>query len=190
VFDDKFIAGVDEVGRGPLVGSVVAAAVIFPDNYDLTCFKDSKKLSEKKRNILTEEIKSNALNYSIGYASPLEIDNINIHNATLLAMERAILGLNISPKMILIDGKFVPKSISFPMKAIIQGDSIEPIISAASIIAKVVRDQMMYDLHEKHPEYNFAKHKGYPTKEHFAAIEKYGLITEHRRSFGNLRNMA
>lgn len=180
------IAGVDEAGRGPLVGPVVAASVIFAPDFDLSEFKDSKKLSEKKRDILFEKIKINSLSYGIGIASAEEIDKLNIHYATLLAMKRAIEGLSIIPNQILIDGKFTPSGLSIPMQAIIKGDSLEPIISAASILAKVTRDKMMYELHQKHPMYNFAKHKGYPTKEHFDAIEKYGIIKDHRISFGKL----
>jgi len=182
----KRIAGVDEAGRGPLVGAVVAASVIFEDNYDLSDFKDSKKLSEKKRNILYKKIKIDSISYAIGVATAQEIDEINIHNATLLAMKRAIEGLSTKPSNILIDGKFVPKGLVIPAQAIIKGDSLEPVISAASILAKVTRDEMMYELHEKHPEFNFAKHKGYPTKEHLEAINKYGIISEHRKTFGKL----
>jgi len=184
----KRTAGVDEAGRGPLVGSVVAASVIFDDNYDLSEFKDSKKLSEKKRNILFKKIKLESISYAIGVATAQEIDEINIHNATLLAMKRAIEGLSIKPSNILIDGKFVPKGLIIPAQAIIKGDSLEPVISAASILAKVTRDEMMYELHEKYPEFNFAKHKGYPTKEHLDAINKHGIISEHRKTFGKLSN--
>lgn len=182
----NMIAGVDEAGRGPLVGSVVAASVIFDNDYDLSDFKDSKKLSEKKRNILYKKIKLESLSYAIGVASAQEIDELNIHYATLLAMKRAIEGLSIKPSNVLIDGKFTPKGLIIPAKAIIKGDSLEPVISAASILAKVTRDEMMYELHDKYPEFNFAKHKGYPTKEHLDAINSHGIISEHRKSFGKL----
>lgn len=178
----RLIAGIDEVGRGPLVGAVVAAAVILNPHKHIEGLADSKKLSEKKRNALNIEIRENALCWSIGRAEPEEIDDINILQASLLAMKRAVEGLSITPDHLKIDGnKGIDMDIS--METIIQGDSKVASISAASIIAKVARDKEMVALHEKHPEYGFAAHKGYPTKAHREAIEKHGLIDEHRKSF-------
>lgn len=178
------IAGVDEVGRGPLVGEVVAAAVILPEACNIENLKDSKKLSEKARNSLYDIICSQARDYSIAAATPQEIDQINILQASLLAMQRAVQSLKIKPDLVLVDGNRAPK-LDITTECIIKGDSKIPAISAAAIIAKVHRDRQMYTLHEKYPEYGFAKHKGYPTPEHLAALKKYGPITgQHRMSFG------
>lgn len=176
------IAGVDEVGRGPLVGDVVTAAVILDPSNPIAGLNDSKKLSEKKRLALFPEIQQKALAWSIGRCSPAEIDELNILQATMVAMQRAIAGLHIQPDLALIDGNRVPK---LPMDgvAVVKGDMRVAEISAASIIAKVVRDQEMEALDKQHPQFGFAQHKGYPTKAHFAAIEQYGVITEHRKSF-------
>lgn len=176
------IAGVDEVGRGPLVGDVVTAAVILDPRNPITGLNDSKKLSEKKRLALFPEIQQKALAWSIGRCSPAEIDELNILQATMVAMQRAIAGLHVQPDLALIDGNRVPK---LPMDgiAVVKGDMRVAEISAASIIAKVVRDQEMEALDKQHPQFGFAKHKGYPTKAHFAAIEQYGVIAEHRKSF-------
>lgn len=176
------IAGVDEAGRGPLVGDVVAAAVILPKNHTIIGINDSKKLTERKREILFVQICEQALDYHIASATPAEIDKINILQATMLAMERAIAGLAVQPHKVLVDGNRCPKSI-YPIEAIIGGDAIEEAISAASILAKVHRDRQMQELDRIYPQYGFAKHKGYPTAEHMAAIQAHGIILEHRRSF-------
>lgn len=178
----ELIAGVDEVGRGPLVGDVVTAAVILDTNNPIEGLSDSKKLSEKKRLALFPEIKEKALAWSVGRCSPSEIDELNILQATMVAMQRAIAGLAIQPDLALIDGNRTP-DLPMDAQAVVKGDLRVAEISAASIIAKVVRDDEMDQLDEKHPEFGFAKHKGYPTKAHFEAIEKHGVIDEHRKSF-------
>lgn len=175
-------AGVDEVGRGPLVGDVVTAAVILDPNNPIEGLTDSKALSEKKRQALFPEIKEKALAWAVGRCSPEEIDQLNILHATMLAMTRAIEGLSIQPDFALIDGNRVPQ-LPMPGLAVVKGDLRVAEISAASIIAKVVRDEEMIELDKKHPEFGFAKHKGYPTKAHFEAIEQHGVIAEHRKSF-------
>lgn len=182
----QFIAGVDEVGRGPLVGDVVTAAVILDPNKPIEGLNDSKKLSEKKRLALLPEIKEKALAWSIGRCSAKEIDELNIFQATMVAMQRAVEGLDIQPDLVLIDGNKVPK---LPMDAIavVKGDLRVAQISAASIIAKVVRDQEMEQLDKEFPQFGFAKHKGYPTKVHFEAIEQHGVIEQHRRSFAPVK---
>lgn len=184
----QFIAGVDEVGRGPLVGDVVTAAVILDPNNPIEGLNDSKKLSEKKRLALLPEIKEKALAWSIGRCSAKEIDELNIFQATMVAMQRAVEGLGIKPDLVLIDGNKVPK---LPMDAIavVKGDLRVAQISAASIIAKVVRDQEMEQLDKEFPQFGFAKHKGYPTKAHFAAIEQHGVIEQHRRSFAPVKRV-
>lgn len=178
----QLFAGVDEVGRGPLVGDVVTAAVILDPDNPIEGLTDSKKLSEKKRLALFPEIQEKALAWAVGRCSPDEIDELNILQATMVAMQRAIAGLKIQPDFALIDGNRVPK---LPMagQAVVKGDLRVAEISAASIIAKVVRDAEMDELDKKHPEFGFANHKGYPTKAHFEAIEKHGVISEHRKSF-------
>jgi ribonuclease HII len=175
-------AGVDEVGRGPLVGDVVTAAVILDPNNPIEGLNDSKKLSEKKRLALFPEIKQKALAWSVGRCSPEEIDQLNILHATMLAMQRAVEGLSVRPDYVLIDGNRVPE---LPMagEAVVKGDLRVAEISAASIIAKVVRDTEMEELDKQYPQFGFAKHKGYPTKAHFEAIEQHGVISEHRKSF-------
>ncbi|MDN3716215.1 ribonuclease HII [Vibrio breoganii] len=175
-------AGVDEVGRGPLVGDVVTAAVILDPDNPIEGVTDSKALSEKKRQALFPEIKEKALAWSVGRCSPEEIDHLNILHATMLAMTRAIEGLSVQPDFALIDGNRVP-DLAMPGLAVVKGDLRVAEISAASIIAKVVRDEEMIELDKKHPEFGFAKHKGYPTKAHFEAIEQHGVIAEHRKSF-------
>lgn len=182
----QFIAGVDEVGRGPLVGNVVTAAVILDPTNPIEGLKDSKKLSEKKRDALAEEIKQKALAWSIGYATPEEIDELNILHATMLAMQRAVQGLKITPEFVFVDGNRIPE-LPMPAQAVVKGDDRVSEISAASILAKVARDAEMYALDEKHPEYGFAKHKGYPTKLHFEKLAEYGILPEHRKSFGPIK---
>ncbi|WP_407331181.1 ribonuclease HII [Enterovibrio sp. 27052020O] len=181
--DAKLIAGVDEVGRGPLVGAVVTAAVILDPNNPIEGLTDSKKLTEKKREALFEIIKEKALAWSLGRAEPEEIDDMNILAATMLAMERAVAGLSIQPDFVLIDGNRVPAGLTMKGEAVVKGDLRVAEISAASILAKVVRDREMEVLDAQHPQYGFAKHKGYPTKVHFEALEAHGAIAEHRKSF-------
>ncbi|EKC5522241.1 TPA: ribonuclease HII [Vibrio parahaemolyticus] len=178
----QLIAGVDEVGRGPLVGDVVTAAVILDPNNPIEGLNDSKKLSEKKRLALLPEIKEKALAWAVGRCSPEEIDELNILQATMVAMQRAIAGLKVQPDLALIDGNRCPE-LPMDSQAVVKGDLRVAEISAASIIAKVVRDQEMEDLDKQYPQFGFAKHKGYPTKAHFDAIEQHGVISEHRKSF-------
>ncbi|MDC5856232.1 ribonuclease HII [Vibrio europaeus] len=176
------VAGVDEVGRGPLVGDVVTAAVILDPSNPIEGLNDSKKLSEKKRQALLPEIKQKALAWSVGRCSPEEIDELNILQATMVAMQRAVAGLDVQPDFVLIDGNRCPQ-LPMQSQAVVKGDLRVAEISAASIIAKVVRDQEMEELDKLHPEFGFAKHKGYPTKAHFEAIEQHGVIDQHRKSF-------
>ena len=181
------IAGVDEAGRGPLVGSVVAAAVILDPNNPIGGLNDSKKLTEKKREKLFKEIQEKALAWSIAEASHIEIDDINILQASLLAMRRAVEGLNIPPEHVLVDGNKVPQGLVVSCVAIVGGDALHAEISAASILAKVTRDHQMHDLDQQYPQFGFAKHKGYPTKAHFEAIEQHGVIDQHRRSYAPVK---
>lgn len=183
------IVGADEAGRGPLVGSVVAAAVILDPENPIEGLNDSKKLSEKKREKLFVEIKEKALAWAIAECSAQEIDEINILQASLLAMRRAVEKLEIQPDHVLVDGNKVPQGLSMSCDAVVGGDAIHPEISAASILAKVTRDHEMVELDKKYPQYGFAKHKGYPTKAHFEAIAEHGVIAEHRRSFGPVRKV-
>ena len=178
----KILAGSDEAGRGPLAGAVVAAAVILDPNNPIVGLKDSKKLSEKKREILFDEIVEKSISYCIASASVQEIDNLNILYASMLAMKRSIEGLDIQPTYVEVDGNRCP-DISYPCEAIVQGDDKVPEISAASILAKVTRDRQMLKMDKKYPAYGFAKHKGYPTKVHREILEKLGATQEHRRSF-------
>ncbi|WP_335923959.1 ribonuclease HII [Shewanella indica] len=180
------VAGVDEVGRGPLVGDVVTAAVILDPANPVTGLNDSKKLSERKRDALYEEILAKALAVSVGRASPAEIDELNILHATMLAMQRAVAGLKVRPEKVLVDGNRTP-DFGLPSAAVVKGDGLIPAISAASIIAKVTRDREMAELDLRHPEYGFAAHKGYPTKAHFEALSQHGVLPEHRRSFRPVR---
>ena len=176
------VCGCDEAGRGPLCGSVVAAAVILPDDVVIEGLDDSKKLTEKKREKLFEIIKAEAISYGIAYATAAEIDEFNILNASLLAMRRAIAMLDPTPDFALIDGNQT-RGFTLPAKAVVKGDSLSPSIAAASILAKVSRDRSCLELDAKYPGYGFAKHKGYPTKEHYEAINTYGITPDHRRSF-------
>ncbi len=180
------IAGVDEVGRGPLIGPVVAAAVVLPQQHGIVGLADSKKLSAKRREALAKEIQSVALCYAVAEADHQEIDTINILHASLLAMKRAVEQLSCRVDRVLVDGNRIP-DLSQPAEAIIKGDSKVEAISAASILAKVARDQMMVDLHQQHPQYGFDRHKGYPTKAHFEALEQLGPLAQHRRSFAPVR---
>ena len=176
------IAGVDEVGRGPLVGDGVTAAVILNPAKPIAGLADSKKLTDKKRQLLAIEIKEKALCYAIGRCSPSEIDELNILQATMLAMSRAVEALNTVPEFVFVDGNRLPK-LAMPAQAVVKGDSLVAEISAESILAKVARDDEMIELDARYPQYGFAGHKGYPTKAHFAALEQYGAIDEHRKSF-------
>ena len=178
----SFIAGIDEVGRGPLVGPVVTACVILPKNFKLDGLTDSKKLTEKKRNEFFDVIMKEALSVGIGIIDEDIIDKVNIYEATKLAMYQAIDNSKIKPDFLLIDAMKLEKT-DIPSLSIIKGDLKSISISAASVIAKVTRDRMMYDLDKQYPMYNFKKNKGYPTKEHVEAIEKYGIIKEHRKTF-------
>ena len=178
----KLIAGVDEVGRGPLVGPVVAACCILPEKFQLDGLTDSKKLSEKKRNFYFEEIKKQAISYGIGVIDEKTIDEVNIYEATKLAMKQAIANMNVKPEHILIDA--MPLNLDIPTTSIIKGDLKSITISAASVLAKVTRDRMLEELDKEYPMYDFKNNKGYPTKKHLEAIEKYGIIDQHRRSYG------
>jgi len=182
-----FVAGVDEAGRGPLVGSVVAAAVILDPDHPIAGLNDSKKLTEKKREKLFIEIQEKALAWSIAEATHTEIDELNILQATFLAMRRAVDGLQQQPMKVIVDGNQIPKGMTIACEAIIGGDATHAEISAASILAKVTRDRQMIELDQKYPLFSFAKHKGYPTKVHFEAIAQYGVIDEHRRSYAPVK---
>ncbi len=185
----NLICGVDEAGRGPLAGPVYAAAVILGHDFDTEGLRDSKKLSETKRYSLAAHIKKNALAWSVGICSASEIDEINIHQATLLAMKRAIEGLNgYTSIKVMVDGLFCPQ-INFPCEAIVKGDDKVAEISAASIIAKTERDLKMIEIDKIYPGYQFKKHKGYPTKLHIAMIKSEGLCEYHRKSFSPIKEM-
>ena len=182
------VAGVDEAGRGPLCGDVYAAAVILDENHGIEGLTDSKKISEKKRYIIAEEIKKKAKAWCIASASVEEIDRLNILQATLLAMRRAVEGLQIAPQLVRVDGNQNPK---FPAKyqceTVVKGDLLHEEISAASILAKTARDLSMIELDQQYPEYGFAKHKGYGTKVHMDAIQNLGVLETHRRSFAPIQ---
>ena len=177
------LAGVDEVGRGPLVGAVVTAAVILDPARPIAGLADSKRLTEKRRLALAEEIRTHALAWSLGRAEAQEIDALNIYQATLLAMQRAVAGLAVVPEGVLVDGNKAP-AFAMPAEPVVKGDGRIPAISAASILAKVARDAEMTALHARYPDYGFDRHKGYPTAVHLAALETHGPLAEHRRSFG------
>jgi len=176
------VAGVDEAGRGPLAGPVVACALILPPGLIIPGVNDSKKISPTRRASLAVKIKASAVAYNFGTVSPAAIDTINIHQATLLAMLQAIEGLALKPRVALIDGKFPPQ-VSIPTIHIIKGDSHSHLIAAASILAKQARDEIMQNLHQEYPMYGFNQHKGYGTKAHKEAITQYGLCPAHRLSF-------
>lgn len=176
------IGGVDEVGRGPLVGPVVAACVILPVNYKLSGLDDSKKLSEKKREKFYDIIMKDAIAVGIGVVDAKKIDEINILEASRLAMKLAIENLNVKPEFVLSDAMKLD-NIDIPYEAIIHGDSLSLSIAAGSVIAKVTRDRMMYELDEKYPEYGFAQHKGYPTKKHLENLQKYGVLSNYRFTY-------
>ncbi|UOA09193.1 ribonuclease HII [Methylobacter sp. S3L5C] len=185
---DFLVAGVDEAGRGPLAGPVVAAAVILDPLKYIDSLADSKVLSERKRDSLFEIIKADALSWSVGMASVEEIDELNILQATLLAMQRAVNGLAIVPDQVLVDGNCLPKLL-IPAQAIIKGDSKVKAISAASILAKVERDKIMVDYYQQYPDYSFHRHKGYGTKQHLKELEQFGFLSIHRKTFNPVRTM-
>ncbi|KAB0579944.1 ribonuclease HII [Ideonella dechloratans] len=180
------VAGVDEAGRGPLAGPVVAAAVILDDLHPIAGLRDSKQLSARRRDQLYDEIRAKALCCCIAEASVEEIDQLNILHATMLAMRRAVEGLRLPPAKVLVDGNRLPV-LKVPGEAIVKGDAKVPAISAASILAKVHRDRLCEDMHARWPDYGFATHKGYPTAEHLAALRTHGATPVHRRSFGPVR---
>jgi ribonuclease HII len=182
------ICGVDEAGRGPLAGPVSAAAVILDPSRPIAGLADSKKLSEKQRDLLAPIIRERALAWAVAYASVAEIDQLNILQATLLAMRRAVLALHLEPQQVLVDGLYCPQT-GIPSQAIVKGDSKVAAISAASILAKTSRDELMLELHEQYPQYGFAAHKGYPTAAHLAALRTHGASDVHRRSFKPVRDV-
>lgn len=179
---DNLICGVDEAGRGPLAGAVFAAAVILNPAAPIAGLRDSKQLSERRRDQLAILIREQALAWSVAVASVEEIDALNIHHATLLAMKRAVEGLTIVPGEVLVDGLYCP-AVAYPSRAIVKGDSLVVEISAASILAKTARDAEMRQLDQRFPQYGFARHKGYPTKAHVEALCRHGISTVHRRSY-------
>lgn len=183
----KNICGVDEAGRGPLAGNVVAAAVILPQGLVIDGLNDSKKLSEKKREALYEVITKEALSYSIAWATPAEIDELNILGATMLAMKRAVEGLSVLADFALIDGNCA-RGFDIPTQTVVKGDAKSPSIAAASILAKVTRDRQCIEMDKAYPEYGFAKHKAYPTKDHMNKVREIGPCPEHRRSFLSFLN--
>ncbi len=185
----KYIGGVDEVGRGPLIGPVVASCVVLPKDFVLEGLTDSKKLSEKKRNLFYDYIINNCVAYGIGIVSPEEIDEINIYEASRKAMLIAIneVRKQLNLEYILIDA--MPINIDIPTNSIIKGDAKSVSIAAASVVAKVTRDKMMYELDKKYPMYSFASHKGYPTKKHIEAIHKYGLIDGYRKTYSPVKEV-
>jgi len=185
-YQGDLLAGVDEVGRGPLAGDVVAAAVILDPLKPIEGLNDSKKLTEKKRDRLFDEIKERALSWCIARASVAEIDEINILQASLLAMRRAVEGLSVQPEFVLVDGNKIPKW-TYAADAVVKGDARVAAISAGSILAKVARDREMVAFDKEYPGYGFAGHKGYPTKVHMAALDTLGVTAIHRRSFGPVK---
>jgi ribonuclease HII len=179
------VAGVDEAGRGPLAGPVVAAAVILPSDFKLPGLDDSKKLTAEKREALFKIISERSISVGVGIVDNFEIDRINILQASLLAMRLAVQELSIAPSQILVDGRFIIPNLNIKQQAIIGGDGKSESIAAASVIAKVTRDRIMLTIHDRFPQYGFDRHKGYGTKDHFAAIKKYGLTNLHRKSFNS-----
>lgn len=179
----ELVCGVDEAGRGPLAGPVCAAAVILPRGYVIDGLDDSKKLSEKKREKLYDVITENAVSYCVAFGSVEEIEKFNILQATFMAMTRAVNGLKIRPDFVLVDGNRKPPEILLPCDTVIKGDSKSYSVAAASVLAKVTRDRLLYDYDREYPQYGFAKHKGYGTKAHYEAIAQYGITPVHRPSF-------
>lgn len=183
------VCGVDEAGRGPLCGPVVAAAVILDPAHPIAGLADSKKLSERKRDELAPLIRAHALAWAVAEATVAEIDQLNILHATMLAMRRAVEALSPCPHEVLVDGNRIPTGLAMSARAIVQGDALVAEISAASILAKTHRDGLLKQLHTRFPEYGFAQHKGYPTAEHLAALKRLGPTPEHRRSFEPVRQL-
>ena len=183
------VAGVDEAGRGPIAGEVFAAAVILHQGCEITGIVDSKKLSSSARDRLCKEIKSAAVSWAVSFATVAEIDQMNILQASLLAMTRAIGTLDARPDLVLVDGNHVPSDIDIEVRSIIRGDQTEKAISAASIIAKVARDKRMRELHDQFPQWMFDVHKGYPTKKHLEIVNDIGLTPHHRRTFAPVRRV-
>lgn len=183
-YETGLVAGVDEVGRGPLVGNVVTAAVILDPAQPIEGLKDSKKCTEKQLLVLNEKIQAQALCFAYGHANPAEIDELNILHATMLAMSRAVKALTIDPERVLVDGNRIPPQLTMPARACVKGDGTHACIAAASILAKVARDAQMQELDRRYPQYGFARHKGYPTLEHRQALIDHGVLVEHRKSFG------
>lgn len=186
--DILLVCGVDEAGRGPLAGPVSAAAVILDPDQPIAGLADSKKLSERQRDLLAPIIRERALAWAVAYAEVAEIDSLNILQATLLAMRRAVLALKIRPQQVLVDGLYCPHT-GIPSQAVVKGDSKVAAISAASILAKTARDALMLQLHQQYPHYGFAEHKGYPTASHLAALREHGVSAVHRRSFRPVREL-
>jgi ribonuclease HII len=185
---DALIAGVDEAGRGPLAGPVVVAAVILDGRFEWASLDDSKRVAPARRERLFVEIQARALAWSIVEIGPVDVDRLNILQATLWGMQRAVAALRPAPARVLVDGNCTPR-LPCPAQAIVQGDRLEPAISAASILAKVARDRIMAAMHGLYPEYGFDRHKGYPTPEHFARLEQFGPCAIHRRSFAPVRRL-
>ena len=185
---EGLLCGVDEAGRGPLAGPVVAAGVILDDQFPIKGLNDSKVLSEKKREQLFDEIRAKALCFCIAEATVEEIDRINILQATMLAMRRAVEGLRLKPGRVQVDGNRLPV-LRIPAEAIVRGDALVPAISAASILAKVHRDRFCLQMHEQHPQYGFDSHKGYGTREHLEALRVHGATVWHRQSFAPVRSL-
>jgi ribonuclease HII len=183
------VCGIDEAGRGPLAGPVVAAAVMLDPARPIVGLNDSKKLSEKRREALALEIREKALAWSVAEASPTEIDRINILQATFLAMQRAVAGLRVLPARAVVDGNRCP-ALAIPVEAVVKGDGKIAAIAAASILAKTARDKGMRELHERYPQYGFDRHMGYPTALHLAALKTHGPCPEHRKSFGPVAQLS
>jgi len=184
-----WVAGVDEAGRGPIAGPVVAACVVLPQAHGIVGIADSKRLSPAQREQLARRIQQQAVAWAIGVASPREIERLNILQASLLAMRRAVYSLSLVPQRVLVDGQFVIPGVSLPQVAIVDGDALEESIAAASILAKVVRDRIMTELDRLYPQYGFAQHKGYATELHLERIAQYGACPAHRRTFAPLRQL-
>ncbi|MEW6573678.1 MAG: ribonuclease HII [Bacillota bacterium] len=184
----SLVAGVDEAGRGPLAGPVVAGAVILPEAVDLPGLNDSKVLSVNKRAYLAEQICTVALTWSIGIASVAEIDALNIRRASFLAMRRALEALCVKPDYVIVDGSAIP-GLPLPQTGMVRGDAQVAAVAAASIIAKVTRDRLMDEIHREFPQYGFCRHKGYPTREHFESLARFGPTPHHRRSFGPVKSL-
>jgi len=185
---ESYTAGVDEAGRGPLAGPVIAAAVILPADHGLEGLTDSKKLTEARREKLAAAIREQAVAWALGRAEVEEIDRLNILQASLLAMQRAVAALDVRPRQVLVDGNRCP-DLDCPVEAIVRGDATVPAISAASILAKVARDREMCELDARYPQYQLARHKGYPTRVHLEALAEHGVSVIHRRSFGPVRRL-